>query len=85
MKHCLNKRDHHETSFDEQEDLPKKLQTRNKGQFQKLTDSTNAWWWPLINDDDAWSLREITADTRHYDNEIDPRDFEGTSPKFSWE
>ena len=44
MKHCLNKRDHHETSFDEQEDLPKKLQTGYKGQFQELTDSTDAWW-----------------------------------------
>jgi len=42
MKHCLNKRDHHETSFDEQEDLPQKLQTRNQGQFQELTHSADA-------------------------------------------
>ena len=57
----------------------------NQGKYQELTDSTDAWWRSLINAEDAWSLKEVTQDSRHYETEIDPRDFEGTSPKFTWE
>lgn len=54
-------------------------------QQKESPNGSNAWWRSLINGKDAWETYQVSP-SRHYDIEnIDPRDFTGKSPKFSWE
>jgi len=57
-----------------------------QSQQEKLSSHYHAWWLSLINDAEAWLKKEELSSTRHYHHtNIDPREFLGTAPPFSWE
>ncbi len=61
------------------------FQNSFKSSQQKLPTLNNAGWLSLVNDRTAWEQPQHVTDTRHYYQNIDPREFRGIAPPFSWE
>ena len=68
-------------TLNEETPIEKELQELGWVSPDQFPHNADAWWRPLINQSEAW----IQQEPKHYDTKIDPREFLGTAPKFTWE